>query len=133
MEYQRQTKINASLQKVHFFMREVKNLPIWARFFKSCNNCNEVEGEMETALGKSLTFIKEERLNSSIKLLICSKFTLRQEQASVVIEGDKKQTAVTFYLSIPPEVNEDKHEKMLLNLEEELAVLKKYLESSNVR
>jgi hypothetical protein len=44
---------------------------------------------METAIGKSLTSIQEEKGDSSIRLLISSKFDQRQEQALVTIKGDK--------------------------------------------
>lgn len=112
-------------------MREVKNLPIWTRFFKQCISCNNTTGEMETVLGKSLTSIQEEQIDSSIKLLICSKFDQRQEQALVTIEGDRKQANVTFYLKIPTEVSEEQQKKMVINLEEELRTLKQYLESKH--
>ncbi|MCI0382487.1 MAG: hypothetical protein L0207_05510 [Chlamydiae bacterium] len=130
MEYQRQVKIDVSLQKVHFFMREIKNLPIWTRFFKRCISYNKNIGEMETVLGRSLTTIQEEQSGSFIKLLISSKFDHRQEQAVVTIEGNKQQTNVIFHLKIPPEFSEEQQQKMVTSLEEELRTLKKHLESN---
>ncbi len=130
MEYQRQVKINVSLEKSYLFMKEVANLPIWTRFFKRCISCKDSIGEMETVIGKSLTSIIEEKEKSLIRLLICSKFDERQEQALVVIEEDEPQTNVTFHLKIPSTVNEGQQQKMVKNLEEELCGLKQYLESN---
>jgi hypothetical protein len=130
MEYQRHIKIDVSLQQTHLFMKEIKNLPIWTRFFKRC--ISKDSGEMETVLGKSLTSIQEEQCDASVKLLICSKFDHRQEQAVVTIEGDKKQANVTFHLKVPPEVSEEQQKKMVINLEQELHTLKQYLESNYV-
>lgn len=132
MEYQREIQINVLKEEVCVFMRDVRNLPVWTRFFKSCINCNETDGEMETILGKSTTSIQEERSNSLIKLLICSKFANRQDQALITIEGDRHKTNVTFHLRVAPEINQQKREKMLINLEAELAKLKQHLELVNV-
>lgn len=131
MEYQRQVKISVSLEATHSFMKEVVNLPIWTRFFKKCISCNDKIGEMETLIGKSLTSIQEDHVGSLIKLLICSKFAQREEQALVTIEGDYQEANVVFYLKIPFEVSEEQQKKMVLNLEEELRSLKEYLELKN--
>jgi hypothetical protein len=131
MEYQRQVKINISLTKAYLFIREVENLPVWTRFFKRCISCSNAIGEMETVLGKSLTSIQEERTDSSVRLLICSKFDQGQEQAMVTIEGDSKQANVAFYLKIPSEVSKERQKQMVSNLEAELHSLKQYLESGH--
>lgn len=131
MEYLRKITVNVSKQKVYFFLREVRNLPVWTRFFKSCISCNESVGEMETIFGKSITSIQEETSHFLIKLFICSKFSNRQEQALITIEDEKKKTNVTFHLYVPPEINQEQIEKMVINLEDDLAALKQHLESIN--
>jgi hypothetical protein len=130
MKYSRRIKIGVSLQEAYLFIREVKNLPLWTRFFKQCVNYTQSQGEMETVLGKAFTSIHEEQADSSIKLTICSKFDQRQEQALVDIEGDQQQVNVTFHLTVPSEVSEEQQKKMVTILEGELRTLKQHLESS---
>ncbi len=130
MEYKREITIGVPLEKARLFIREVKNLPIWTRFFKRCISFSEISGKMETPLGTSQTSIKEEQVNSSIKLLICSIFHDRQEHALLILEGDQQQANVTFHLKIPPTISEEQQKRIVSNLEEELLILKQHLESN---
>jgi hypothetical protein len=131
MEYVRQIKIAASLEKSHHFIKNVENLPIWTRFFKNCISCDGTIAHMQTALGIAQTSILEKHTKSSIELLIHSKFNNHQETALIILSGDMNHTEVNFYLKTPSEINEEQQARMLANLEQELLILKHCLESCN--
>ncbi len=132
MEYKREIDIAVEPNIACDFLKHVENLPVWTRFFKRCVRSNDAIGDMETMLGPSKTHIKQEAVVSGMRLIICSEFKERTEEAVVTVtKHTEAKSIVTFFLKVPPHFTQEQQMKMVGTVEEELRFLKKHLETDD--
>jgi hypothetical protein len=124
----RNIEVVQNIQSVKCYLQEVKNLPKWTTFFSDVIERKGNRYVMNTKIGKAQTWIEAEEKEEQVELFICSIFPDKTEKATIFLKPNGNRTNITFNLTVPPTITEERLNAMLKNLETEMSVLKLCLE-----